>query len=267
MKNKYTPVSDSEESLKTLTDEKADTHSADGTPPPYSASNKFIDLEMADGSAQNSAQESANNTMSGPSEKNKFQCHFWRGIATTQLLLYHFVFLIIVFGYKVPLNTGAIYGLAGGSIGSIIIFVIVTLITYPGWFTQAGIAIKNVLSAMCISALYVCFLNVPGFAMYYTAKKIMQFEKINNRFFYVVCFVDFVLFLFISMNPIARERLRLLVINIGNDIGNGANAIGNGIGNGIRNVMNLAFGTNQGDEVPQNEEIELQPLAEQSGEV
>ncbi|EPX73560.1 uncharacterized protein SOCG_02781 [Schizosaccharomyces octosporus yFS286] len=214
---------------------------------------------MADGSAQNFAQESANNTRSDPSEKNKFQCHFWRGIATIQLILYNFVFLVLVFGYKIPLNSGVFYGLAGGSIGSIIIFVIVTLITYPGWFTQAG-------CNMCVSALYVCFLNVPGFAMYYTAKKIMQFEKINNRFFYVVCFVDFVLFVFISMNPIARERLRLLVI----DIGNGANAIGNGIigiGNGIGNSVNLAFGPNQGDEVSQNEEIELQHLAEQSGEV
>ncbi|EPX75394.1 uncharacterized protein SOCG_04636 [Schizosaccharomyces octosporus yFS286] len=165
MKNKYTPVSDSDESFKTLIDEKADIHSSDGTPPPYSASNKFIDLEMADGSAQNSAQESVDNTRSDPSANKES-----------------------------------------------------ILVTYPEWYRQAGFN-------MCVSALYVCFLNVPGFAMYYTAKKIIQFEKINNLFLYVVCFVDFVLFLFISMNPIARERLRLLVI----DIGNGANAIGNGI--------------------------------------
>ncbi|EPX70992.1 uncharacterized protein SOCG_01213 [Schizosaccharomyces octosporus yFS286] len=61
MKNKYSPLSDSDESFKTLIDEKSDIHSSEGTPPPYSAPNKFIDLEMADGSAQHSAQESTNN--------------------------------------------------------------------------------------------------------------------------------------------------------------------------------------------------------------
>ncbi|EPX72007.1 uncharacterized protein SOCG_06181 [Schizosaccharomyces octosporus yFS286] len=61
MKNKYSPVSDSDESFNTLIDEKSDIHSSEGTPPPYSAPNKFIDLEMADGSAQHSAQESTNN--------------------------------------------------------------------------------------------------------------------------------------------------------------------------------------------------------------
>ncbi|EPX71378.1 uncharacterized protein SOCG_01596 [Schizosaccharomyces octosporus yFS286] len=255
MKNKYTSVSDSEESLKTLTDEKSDTHSADGTPPPYSASNKFIDLEMADGSAQNSAQESVDNTRSDPLTNEKWWKNFSIGTATI-ILFYNVVCLAIIFGYKVSPYSIAFYGLAGVSIASIFIFLLTILVTYPGWYRQAGFN-------MCVSALYVCFLNVPGFSMYYTAKKIMQFEKINNRFFYVVCFVDFVLFVFISMNPIARERLRLLVIDIGNGIGNGIIGIGNGIGNSV----NLAFGTNQGDEAPQNEEIELQPLAEQSGEV
>ncbi|EPX73559.1 uncharacterized protein SOCG_02780 [Schizosaccharomyces octosporus yFS286] len=49
MKNKYTPVSDFDESSKTLNDEKADSQSfpSDGTPTPYSASSKLIDLEMA----------------------------------------------------------------------------------------------------------------------------------------------------------------------------------------------------------------------------
>ncbi|EPX74837.1 uncharacterized protein SOCG_02319 [Schizosaccharomyces octosporus yFS286] len=61
MKNKYSPVSDFDESFKTLIDEKSDIHSSEVTPPPYSAPNKFIDLEMADGSAQHSAQESTNN--------------------------------------------------------------------------------------------------------------------------------------------------------------------------------------------------------------
>ncbi|EPX73392.1 uncharacterized protein SOCG_01141 [Schizosaccharomyces octosporus yFS286] len=266
MKNKYTPVSDSEESSKTLTDEKADTRSSEGTPPPYSASNKFIDLEMADGHVQNSAQESVDNTRSDPSANKECWKTFAAGIMTIITILYNLVFLAIIFGYKVSPYSRAFYGLAGVSIGSIFIFLLTILVTYPEWYRQAGFN-------MCVSALYVCFLNVPGFAMYYTAKKIIQFEKINNLFLYVVCFVDFVLFLFISMNPIARERLRLLVIDIGNGanaIGNGAIGIGNGanaIGNGIGNAVNHVFGRNQGDEVPQNEEIELQPLAEQSGEV
>ncbi|EPX71381.1 uncharacterized protein SOCG_01599 [Schizosaccharomyces octosporus yFS286] len=207
---------------------------------------------MADGSVQNSAQESANNTRSDTSEKNKFQCHFWRGIATTQLLLYHSVFLIIVFGYKIPLNTGVFYGLAGGSIGSIIIFVLVTLIAYPGWFTQAG-------CNMCVAVIYTGLLNVVGFVFYRNVKKIIGFEKMNDIAFYGVCFVNVAVFVLFWMNPTARERFRLLVIYIGN----GANAIGNG----IRNAVNLAFGTNQGDEAPQNEEIELQPFAGQSAEV
>ncbi|EPX74081.1 uncharacterized protein SOCG_03295 [Schizosaccharomyces octosporus yFS286] len=63
MKNNYAPVSDSDDSFKVLNDEKSDARSLDGTgtPPPYSAPNKFIDLEMADGSTQHSAQESTNN--------------------------------------------------------------------------------------------------------------------------------------------------------------------------------------------------------------
>ncbi|EPX70416.1 uncharacterized protein SOCG_04789 [Schizosaccharomyces octosporus yFS286] len=225
---------------------------------------------MADGSAQNSAELSENNIRSDPSP-NKQR---WKtpviGTVTIITIIYNIVFIAIVFGYKVSPYSKTFYGLAGSSIGSICTSLLAILYIYPEWYRQAGFN-------MCAAALYVCFLNVPGFAMYYTAKKIMQFEKINNLFLYAVCFVDFVLFVFISLNPIARERFRLLVINIGNGIGNGVNGIGNGvngigngvngIGNGIRNVVNLAFGTNRGDEVPQNEEIELQPLAEQSGEV
>ncbi|EPX73562.1 uncharacterized protein SOCG_02783 [Schizosaccharomyces octosporus yFS286] len=234
MKNKYSPVPDSDESFNTLIDEKSDIHSSEGTPPPYSAPNKFIDLEMADGSAQHSAQESTNNIGSDSTYSK------W-----------------------VPLRAETLWGLSAACGASVVVFLYSMSQIPKEWFKQTG----RVLSNMCAAALYVCFLNVPGFAMYYTAKKIMQFEKINNLFLYAVCFIDFVLFVFISMNPIARERFRLLVINIGNGIGNGVNGIGNGIigiGNGIGNSVNLAFGPNQGDEVSQNEEIELQHLAEQS---
>ncbi|EPX75396.1 uncharacterized protein SOCG_04638 [Schizosaccharomyces octosporus yFS286] len=94
MKNKYTPVSDSEESSKTLTDEKADTRSSEGTPPP--SSNKFIDLEMADGSAQNSAELSENNIRSDPSPNKQW----WKtpviGTVTIITIIYNIVFIAIV---------------------------------------------------------------------------------------------------------------------------------------------------------------------------
>ncbi|EPX71222.1 uncharacterized protein SOCG_01440 [Schizosaccharomyces octosporus yFS286] len=199
---------------------------------------------MADGSVQNSAQESANNTRSDTSEKNKFQCHFWRGIATTQLLLYHSVFLIIVFGYKIPLNTGVFYGLAGGSIGSIIIFVIVTLIAYPGWFTQAG-------CNMCVAVIYTGLLNVVGFVFYRNVKKIIGFEKMNDIAFYGVCFVNVAVFVLFWRYPDARQ-LRIFIADLGN---------------GITNAANYVRPTDPENEAPHNEEIELQPFAGQSAEV
>ncbi|EPX71221.1 uncharacterized protein SOCG_01439 [Schizosaccharomyces octosporus yFS286] len=144
MKNKYTPVSDSDESFKTLIDEKTDIHSSDGTPPPYSASNKFIDLEMADGSAQNSAQESVDNTRSDPLTNEKWWENFSIGTATI-ILFYNVVCLVIIFGYKVSPYSIAFYWLAAISIGSIFIFLLTILVTYPGWYREAGRATKKVL--------------------------------------------------------------------------------------------------------------------------
>ncbi|WBW75058.1 wtf meiotic driver [Schizosaccharomyces osmophilus] len=90
MKNSYTPVSSSEASLKTLNDEKSGSQSpTDGTHPPYSDSYKSINLEMADGSAQ----ESANNTSSDPSETQKFWNHIIRGIAATLAIINNIFFL------------------------------------------------------------------------------------------------------------------------------------------------------------------------------
>ncbi|EPX71440.1 uncharacterized protein SOCG_01657 [Schizosaccharomyces octosporus yFS286] len=203
---------------------------------------------MADGSVQNSAQESANNTRSDTSEKNKFQCHFWRGIATTQLLLYHSVFLIIVFGYKIPLNTGVFYGLAGGSIGSIIIFVLVTLIAYPGWFTQAG-------CNMFVAVIYTGLLNVVGFVFYRNVKKIIGFEKMNDIAFYGVCIVNVAVFVLFWSTTDTRQ-LRIFIADLGN-----------GMGNSIRNAANYVRPTDPENEASRNEEIELQPFAGQSAEV
>ncbi|EPX71790.1 uncharacterized protein SOCG_03727 [Schizosaccharomyces octosporus yFS286] len=208
MKNKYTPVSDSDESFKTLIDEKADTHSSDGTPPPYSASNKFIDLEMADGSVQNSAQESANNTRSDTSEKNKFQ---------------------------------------------------LTLIAYPGWFTQAG-------CNMCAAVLCTASLNVPCYSVYYFVKKIIGFEKMNDIAFYGVCFVNVAVFVLFWSTTDTRQ-LRIFIADLGNGMGNAMGSIGNDMLNSIRNAANYVRPTDPENEAPRNEEIELQPFAGQSAEV
>ncbi|WBW74310.1 wtf meiotic driver [Schizosaccharomyces osmophilus] len=218
MKNKYTPILDSDDSSKTLNDEKADSRSSpsDGTPPPYSVSTKFIDLEMADGSAQNSAQDTVNNTS----------------------YLYNTVFLAIVFGYKVSPYTNVFYGLAGGSIGSIFIFLFTILVTYPEWYRQTGRLTKNVLSAMCISVLCVCFLDVLGFTAYYAAKKLTGFEKINTPFSYFVCVVN-IFFFIILVNANARELLRLVIVDLRNGIGVGVNGIGNAIGNAVDRILGM----------------------------
>ncbi|WBW71640.1 wtf meiotic driver [Schizosaccharomyces osmophilus] len=283
MKNKYTPISDSDDSSKTLNDEKSDTHSADGTPPPYSASNKFIDLEMADGSAQNSAQDTVNNTRS--SSMDKWQIIMYLLFFTSFVyIIFYAILLVLFFTSKVSVNAQALWGLSAGCAASFALFLFAITQMPKEWFTQAkkgltqaGRLTKNVLSAMCISVLCVCFLDVLGFTVYYAAKKFTGFEKINNNFFYAVCFVNFVLFLYLTMNANARERLRLVVVDIGNGIGNGINGLGNGInglgnginglGHGLGNAVDHMFGTNRGDEAPRNEEIELQPLAEQRAEV
>ncbi|WBW70802.1 wtf meiotic driver [Schizosaccharomyces osmophilus] len=267
MKNKYTPISDSDDSSKTLNDEKADSRSSpsDGTPPPYSASNKFIDLEMADGSAQNSAQDTVNNTRS--SSMDKWQIIMYLLFFTSFVyIIFYAILLVLFFTSKVFVNAQTLWGLSAGCAASFALLLFAMTQMPKEWFTQAGRITKNVLSVMCISAICVCFLDVPGFAVYYAAKKFTGFEKINNNFFYVVCFVNFVLFLYSTMNANARERLRLVVVDIGNGIGNGINGLGNGInglGHGLGNAVDHMFG----NEAPRNEEIELQPLAEQRAEV
>ncbi|EPX74598.1 uncharacterized protein SOCG_02081 [Schizosaccharomyces octosporus yFS286] len=229
MKNKYSPVSDSDESFKTLIDEKSDIHSSEVTPPPYSAPNKFIDLEMADGSAQHSAQESTNNAGSDSTYSK------W-------IIIIYLFFLRLLAMSLIPKE----------------------------WLKQTGTVLSNMCANMCVAVICTASLNAPCYSVYYFVKQVIGFEKMDKGFFYFVCIVNVALFVLFWMNPIARERFRLLVINIGNGIGNGVNGIGNGVngtGNGIRNAANLAFGTNQGDEASQNEEIELQPFAGQSAEV
>ncbi|EPX70464.1 uncharacterized protein SOCG_04742 [Schizosaccharomyces octosporus yFS286] len=248
MKNKYTPVSDSDESFKTLIDEKVDTHSSDGTPPPYSASNKFIDLEMADGSAQNSAELSGNNIRSDPSP-NKQR---WKtpviGTVTIITIIYNIVFIAIVFGYKVSPYSKTFYGLAGSSIGSICTSLLAILYIYPEWYRQAGIN-------MCVAVICTASLNVAGFVVYFNVKKIIGFEKMNDIAFYGVCIVNAAVFVLFWRYPDARQ-LRVFIADLGN-----------GMLNSIKNAADYVRPTDPENEAPRNEEIELQPFAGQSAEV
>ncbi|WBW75523.1 wtf meiotic driver [Schizosaccharomyces osmophilus] len=243
MKNKYTPISDSDDSSKTLSDEKADSRSSpsDGTPPPYSASNKFIDLEMADGSAQNSAQESVNNIRSDPLTNKEWWKDFSVGIMTIIAILYNTVFLAIVFGYKVSPYTNVFYGLAGGSIGSIFIFLFTILVTYPEWYTQAGRATKKYIKkgggapAVCKALITLIIFNgVGGGAL----KLSGSFEYIHSAVVLIVLAVlNICLFVLLIRNPNAFENMTLIPPTINRISRNGP---------------------------PRNEEIEFQPLAEQS---
>ncbi|WBW73684.1 wtf meiotic driver [Schizosaccharomyces osmophilus] len=248
MKNKYTPISDSDDSSKTLNDEKVDSQSfpSDGTPPPYSASTKFIDLEMAPETEESS-------------KKKRYLTPRELAIVFAIFIVYNVCLIIarvILLVYEIPFNQLAVWVLFGVWCALFLSLTIVITQMPKEWFTQAGRATKNVLSAMCISVLCVCFLDVLGFTAYYAAKKFTGFEKINNNFFYFVCFVNVVLFLLLTMNANARELLRLVLVDLRN-----------GIGNGIGNAVDRILDTNRGEQVPQNEEIELQPLAEQSAEV
>ncbi|EPX73359.1 uncharacterized protein SOCG_01109 [Schizosaccharomyces octosporus yFS286] len=227
MKNKYTPVSDSEESSKTLTDEKADTRSSEGTPPPYSASNKFIDLEMADGSAQNSAELSENNIRSDPSPNKQW----WKtpviGTVTIITIIYNIVFIAIVFGYNVSLYSNTFYGLAGSSIGSICTSLLAILYICPEWYREAGRAtkkcIKKFTPAVCKALITLISLNGVG------AMVLVVLAVLN------IC-----LFVLLIRNPIGFGNMTIIV------------------------PTNNRISRNR---PPRNEETELQPLADQSSEV
>ncbi|EPX71679.1 uncharacterized protein SOCG_01894 [Schizosaccharomyces octosporus yFS286] len=260
MKNKYTPVSDSEESLKTLTDEKADTRSSEGTPPPYSASNKFIDLEMADGSAQNSAQESVDNTRSDPSANKECWKDFFVGLMTIITILYNLVFLAIIFGYKVSPYSIAFYWLAAVSIGTIFIFLLTILVTYPGWYREAGRATKK-----CIKKF--------GRA---TKKVLKKSGRAIKKFTPAVCKA---LIILISLNGVGGGALKLaggfeyihstavLVVLAVLNICLFVLLVRNPIGFGNMTVIVPTNNRISRNTPPRNEETELQPLAEQSSEV
>ncbi|EPX70881.1 uncharacterized protein SOCG_04077 [Schizosaccharomyces octosporus yFS286] len=266
MKNKYTPVSDSDDSFKVLNDEKSDARSLDGsgTPPPYSAPNKFFDLEMADGSAQHSAQESTNITGSNSTYSKWVSANIFFFFASFEYIGAYGILLVMFFYFKVPVRTQDFWGLFGGFIGAISLF-LYSMSQFPKeWFKQTG----RVLSNLCVAVICTASLDVTCYSVYYFVKKIIEFEKMNDIAFYGVCIVNAAVFvLFWSTDT---RQFRIFIADLGNGMGNMVNAIGNGadvIGNGIRNAANYFRPTDPENEAPRNEEIELQPLAEQSAEV
>ncbi|EPY53049.1 hypothetical protein SPOG_03603 [Schizosaccharomyces cryophilus OY26] len=212
MKNKYTPVSDSDDSSKTLNDEKAESRPlSDGTPPPYSASKKYIDLEIALETEE-------------ISKKKRYLTPRELAVVFTVFIVYNvclFIARAVLLVYEIHINQIATWVLL--FVWCVLFLSLAIVITQmpKEWFTQAGRSTKKVFSAMCVAALYVCSLDVPGFAMYYNIKKLIGFEKINNPLFYAVCFVNFALFLYLTMNPNARELLGSIIIDLKNDFGHG----------------------------------------------
>ncbi|WBW74977.1 wtf meiotic driver [Schizosaccharomyces osmophilus] len=283
MKNKYTPISDSDDSSNTLNDEKADTHSSDGTPPPYSASNKFIDLEIADGSAQNSAQDTVNNTRS--SSMDKWQIIMYLLFFTSFVyIIFYAILLVLFFTSKVFVNAQTLWGLSAGCAASFALFLFAITQMPKEWFpqakqglTQAGRATKQFWCNMCIATLFLLPLDVSLFIVYYKTKRLIGFETVDFYCYVFIIFLDIALLPLCTTNADAREQLGLIVVDLKNGIGSGINGLGsginglgngiNGLGNGIGNAVDHMFGTNRRDEAPPNEEIELQPLAEQSAEV
>ncbi|EPX74135.1 uncharacterized protein SOCG_03348 [Schizosaccharomyces octosporus yFS286] len=260
MKNNYAPVSDSDDSFKVLNDEKSDARSLDGTgtPPPYSAPNKFIDLEMADGSAQRSAQESTNNAGSDSTYSKWIPVAIFFFFASVVYIGAYGILLVMFFYFKVPVRTQDFWGLFGGFIGAISLFLCLAHMLYPGWYKQAGRVLSNMCANMCVAVIYTALLNGVGFVVYYNVKKIIGFEKMNDIAFYGVCIVNVAVFVLFWSTTDTRQ-LRIFIADLGNGMGN--------IGNGIRDASNYIRPTDLANEAPRNEEIELQPLAGQSAEV
>ncbi|WBW74990.1 wtf meiotic driver [Schizosaccharomyces osmophilus] len=244
MKNKYSPISDSDDSSKTLNDEKADSRSSpsDGTPPPYTASSKFIDLEMADGSAQNSAQDTVNNTRS--SSMDKWQIIMYLLFSTSFAYIAAYAVLpVLFFGLKVSVNAQAFWWLFGSFFVVLGLFLFATHMLYLGLFTQAGRATKKYIKkgggapAVCKDLITLIIFNgVGGGAL----KLSGSFEFIHSAaVLMVLAVLNICLFVLLIRNPDVIED--------------------------IQDMTRVNRISRNGP--PRNEEIELQPLAEQRADV
>ncbi|EPX72390.1 uncharacterized protein SOCG_00154 [Schizosaccharomyces octosporus yFS286] len=225
MKNQYTPVSDSDDSFKVLNDEKSDARSLDGTgtPPSYSAPNKFIDLEMADGSTQHSAQESTNNAGSDLAYSKWIPVAIFFFFASLGYIGAYCILLVMFLYFKVPVRAQDFWGLFGGFIGAISLFLYLAHMLYPGWYKQAGRVLSylftqtgrmlsylftqicSVLPNMCTAVICTAFLNAVGFVVYCNVKEIIGFEKMNDIAFYGVCVVNVAVFVYFGICRICNN--------------------------------------------------------------
>ncbi|WBW73999.1 wtf meiotic driver [Schizosaccharomyces osmophilus] len=228
MKNKYTPISDSDESSKTLNDEKADSRSSpsDGTPPPYTASYKFIDLEMAPETEESS-------------KKKRYLTPRELAIVFAIFIVYNVCLIIarvILLVYEIPFNQLAVWVLFGVWCALFLSMTIVITQMPKEWFTQAGRATKKVAPAVCKALITLIIFNgIGGGAL----KLSGAFEYIHSTAVLVVLAVlNICFFVLLIHNPDAIE----------DHVSTRLNRIS-------RNGP------------PPNEEIELQPLAEQRAEV
>ncbi|EPY52298.1 hypothetical protein, variant [Schizosaccharomyces cryophilus OY26] len=205
MKNKYSPISDSDDSSKTLNDEKADSRSSpsDGTPPPYTASNKFIDLEMAPETEESS-------------KKKRYLTPRELAIVFAIFIVYNVCLIIarvILLVYEIPFNQLAVWVLFGVWCALFLSLTIVTQMPKE-WFTQAGRATKKVLKksgratkkvapAVCKALIILISLNGVGGCV---LKLSGGFEYIHSAAVSVVLAVlNICFFVLLIHNPDAIE--------------------------------------------------------------
>ncbi|WBW74390.1 wtf meiotic driver [Schizosaccharomyces osmophilus] len=236
MKNKYTPISDSDDSSKTLNDEKVDSQSSpsDGTPPPYSASTKFIDLEMAPETEESS-------------KKKRYLTPRKLAIVFAIFIVYNVCLIIarvILLVYEIPFNQLAVWVLFGVWCALFLSLTIVITQLPKEWFpqakqglTQAGRATKKVAPAVCKALIILISLNGVGG---YVLKLSGGFEYIHSAAVLVVLAVlNICFFVLLIRNPDVIED--------------------------IQDMTRVNRISRNGP--PRNEEIELQPLAEQRADV
>ncbi|WBW74598.1 wtf meiotic driver [Schizosaccharomyces osmophilus] len=251
MKNSYTPVSICEASLKTLNDEKSGIQSSDGTPPPYSDSYKFIDLEMADGSAQTSTEESA----------YKYKRALENFVILSYILIFGFYlslvcFYVLFFVYKFPVKTQVHWGLFGGSITSVMLLLADSIAINSINSIKCEVLIGNVLVAAFHTVVFDAFCLASSFGL----KKYGVFENLNPAVYWLIFItINTFLFLVLTTNQKARESMNSNLVS-------GISGLGKGM-SGLANALSCTFESfNVQDERHSNEEIELQPLDDQRTE-
>ncbi|WBW70837.1 wtf meiotic driver [Schizosaccharomyces osmophilus] len=261
MKNKYSPISDSDDSSKTLNDEKADSRSSpsDGTPPPYTASNKFVDLEMAPETEESS-------------KKKRYLTPRELAIVFAIFIVYNVCLIIarvILLVYEIPFNQLAVWVLFGVWCALFLSLTIVITQMPKEWFTQAGRATKKVLKKSGRATKKV--LKKSGRA---TKKFLKKSGRATKKVAPAVCKA---LIILISLNGVGGYVLKL---------SGGFEYIHSAAMLVVLAVLNICFFVlliHNPDAIedhvptrlnrisrngpPRNEEIELQPLAEQSANV